>query len=341
MSGAPLPRRPSGGPIVDIHSHVLAPAAAALAAKHNPPREVMDFFSSDATRAVNRQQGADVREKYTMARLADMDRQGVDMQVIAPPPGQFYYWAEADLGAELARLVNDHLAGFAAERPDRFRAFGSVPLQSPKHAVAELERCVRVHGMRGIELCTNVMGEDLSAPRFGEFFAAAEAHDVLLFLHPAGFTGGERLTENYFSNVLGNPIECTLAIAHLILGGVLDRHPALKLYVAHGGGYLPFHAGRMEHAWHARSDVRASSKMPPSHYLRKNFWWDTVVFDPRSLRHLIDLYGADRVMLGTDYPFDMGEEDPIGLFHRAGNITREEAEAVLGGNAEGLLRGAT
>ncbi|HYF09724.1 MAG TPA: amidohydrolase family protein [Acetobacteraceae bacterium] len=336
MSAA-LPRRPSGGPIIDIHAHVLAPEAARLAAANNPPREPMEFFSSDATRAVNRQQAQDVREKYTMARLADMDRQGVDIQVVAPPPGQFYYWAAPDLGAELSRRVNDHLAGFAAGRPDRFRAFGTIPMQAPALAVKELERCATVHGMRGIELCTNVNGRDYSAPEFHDVFAAAEQHDLLLFLHPAGFTGGERLTEHYMSNVLGNPIECTLAIAHLILGGVLDRHPALKVYVAHGGGYLPFHAGRMEHAWHARADVRGGSRHPPSHYLRRNFWWDTVVFDPRSLRHLMDVYGADRVLLGTDFPFDMGEEDPISLFHRAGNITREEAEGVLGGNAEALL----
>lgn len=337
MSETARPKRPGGGPVIDIHAHVLAPAAAKLAAENNPPREPMEFFSSEPTRAVNRKQAQDVREKHTMARLADMDRQGVDVQAIAPPPGQFYYWAAPDLGAELARLVNDHLADFAAQRPDRFRAFGSVPMQSPEHAVKELERCATVHGMRGIELCTHVMGEDLSSPRFGEFFAAAEAHGVVLFLHPQGFTQGERLTEHYFSNILGNPIECTLAIAHLVLGGVLDRHPALKFYVAHGGGYLPFHAGRMEHAWHARPDVRASSRHPPSFYLRRSFWWDTVVFDPRSVRHLIDLYGADRVLLGTDFPFDMGEEDPLGLFARVPGVTPEEAEKVLGGNAETLL----
>ena len=336
MTQARTPR-PSGGPVIDIHAHVLAPDAAKLAAQNSPPREPMEFFSSEPSRAVNRRQAADVREKYTMARLADMDRQGVDIQVIAPPPGQFYYWAAPDLGAELARLVNDHLAQFVTQKPDRFRAFGTVPMQSPKHAVAELERCVTVHGMRGIELCTNVMGEDFSSPRFGDLLAAAEAHDVALFLHPAGFTQGDRLTEHYFSNVLGNPIECTLAIAHLVLGGVFDRHPGLKVYVAHGGGYLPFHAGRMEHAWHARSDVRASSRHPPSHYLRRNFWWDTVVFDPRSVRHLLDLYGADRVMLGTDFPFDMGDEDPRGLVGRVPGLTAEEAEKVLGGAAEALL----
>jgi aminocarboxymuconate-semialdehyde decarboxylase len=197
-----------------------------------------------------------------------------------------------------------------------------------------MKRCVNDLGMRGIEISSHVAGRELAEPEFRPFFAAAEELDVLLFMHPLGFTHGQRLSEHYFNNLIGNPIESTLAVAHLIFGGVLDRYPGLKLCVAHGGGYLPTYWGRMDHAWRARADCRQHISKPPSEYLRQ-IYFDTLVFDRRQLEFLLETYGAEHLLMGTDYPFDMAEPDPVG-FH--GGLDEIDRAKILGGNAARLLK---
>jgi len=210
---------------------------------------------------------------------------------------------------------------------------GVVPLQVPELAIAELGRCVDDLGMRGIEIPTHVAGRELSEPELRPFFAAAHERGVLLFMHPLGFTHGQRLREHYFNNVLGNPIESTIAVAHLIFDGVLDQLPLLKLCIAHGGGYLPMYAGRMDHAFRARTDCRQHIQKPPSEYL-KHLFFDTVVFDQAQLDFLLKQYGADQLCLGSDYPFDMAEPDPVG-FHA--HLAKNDRDKILGGNATRLL----
>jgi aminocarboxymuconate-semialdehyde decarboxylase len=337
--GAAAPARPRRGLRVDIHCHVACPEASRAAqAQQQPGDEPMQLWASEATRAVNRQQAIDAAPKLTSPaiRLQVMDRMGIDVQVISPAPGHYCYWAEPGLGRDLARLTNDRVAAIAATAPDRFATMGTVPLQAPELACAELRRCVAELGMRGVEIGTNVAGEELSAPRLAPFFALAEELGVLVFLHPSGFTEGRRLAEHYFNNVIGNPLDSTVAVSHLIFGGVLDRHPGLKVCVAHGGGFLPFYAGRMDHAHAARSDCRQHIAHPPSTYL-KRLHFDTIVFRPESLAHLVQLYGADHVLLGTDYPFDMGEDDPVGLVESTPGLKRSQKDAILGGNAARLL----
>src|SRR5690606_13278543 len=216
---------------------------------------------------------------------ADMDRLGIDVQVISPVPTQYYYFAEGDLGREAARIVNDGIAAAVARHPERLAGMGTVPLQVPELAIAEMKRCVNDLGLRGIEISSNVAGRELADSTFRPFFAAAEEMGVLLFLHPLGFTHGQRLSEHYLNNLIGNPLESAIAVAHLIFGGVLDAHPGLKLCVAHGGGYLPTYWGRMDHAWRARSDCRQHISRPPSEYLRR-LYFDTVVYDRRHLDFL-------------------------------------------------------
>ena len=203
-------------------------------------------------------------------------------------------------------------------------------------AVAELERCVDELGFRGLEIATNVEGEELSSPRLEPFWAAVEQQNVVVFIHPIGFTQPERLTEHYFFNVIGHPIENTLAIANLIFGGVMERHPGLKIVMAHGGGFLPAYAGRMDHAYHAREDVRQGLPKPPGEYLRQ-FHFDSVVFETDQLRFLIEKYGVDRLLVGTDYPYDMGEVDPIGFVAKTPGLADQERAAIAGGNAARLL----
>jgi aminocarboxymuconate-semialdehyde decarboxylase len=204
-------------------------------------------------------------------------------------------------------------------------------------AVAELERCVNDLGMRGVEISTNVNGAELSEPRLEKFFARVEELDVLIFIHPAAFTHPDRFRKHYFINLIGHPVESTLAISQLIFGGVLDRHPGLKICIAHGGGYLPAYAGRMDHGYHARADSREGLPQPPSVYL-KRLYFDTMVFDPDQIAYLAAKYGADHVLLGTDYPFDMGEADPVGLIESVTTLSAEDRRAIRGLNAAQLLK---
>jgi aminocarboxymuconate-semialdehyde decarboxylase len=184
-----------------------------------------------------------------------------------------------------------------------------------------------------VEISSNVNGRELAEPEFRPFFAAAEALGVLVFVHPLGFTHGQRLSEHYFNNLIGNPLESTIAVGHLIFGGVLDAHPGLKLCIAHGGGYLPGYIGRMDHAFRAREDCRAHIHREPSTYLRQ-LYFDTLVFDRGQLKQMVDTYGAGHLMMGTDYPFDMSEPDPVRF---QGGLSEADREAVLGGTAARLL----
>ncbi|HEU0045409.1 amidohydrolase family protein [Sphingomonas sp.] len=322
--------------VVDIHAHLHVAAAVAVVGRENagPPPAVADF-SSPASDAVNARQFAAIADVLASAeaRLPDMDRLGVDVQALSPSPGQFYYHLDAELARSAARVINDGIAAEVAKAPDRFVGMGTVPLQNAGMAVAELRRCVRDLDLRGVEINANVDGRDLDDPTLRPFWAAAEELGTLVFIHPLGFTEGRRLRDHYFNNLIGNPLEATLAIGHLIFGGVLDRHPGLRICVAHGGGYLPGYWGRMDHGWRAREDCRAGCEHPPSSYLRR-LWLDTLVFDRDQLDSLVRTHGADRLCLGSDYPFDMAEPDPVG-FHQG--LDENDRAKILGLNAAALL----
>jgi aminocarboxymuconate-semialdehyde decarboxylase len=327
------------GITVDIHCHVLTPAADELVKPMlRPDSDPLFRFANAATREVNRQQGQAIRTKITSvgARLAHMDKQGIDMQAISPAPSQYYYWADPELGRASARLVNDNIAAIVAAHADRFVGMGTVPLQAPEIAVAELERMVRELGLRGVEICTDVAGEELSSPRFRPFFAKAEELGVVVFMHPSGYTDGSRLADHYFINVVGNPLASTVAVSHLIFGGVLDAYPRLKMVVAHGGGFLPAYSGRMDHAHRARRDLRREIQKRPTGYLKK-LYFDTIVFTDHQLEYLVQQWGADHILLGSDYPFDMATPDPVGHVMGARKLRRADKAKILGGNAMRLL----
>ena len=321
--------------VIDIHCHLNVAAADALIRSEiaDPPNPLA--FSSPASNAVNAKLFAEIGPKLNGVdeRIGEMDRMGVDIQAISPSPGQYYYFAPPELGRQASRIVNDGIASAVARHPDRLVGMGTVPLQDTQMAVAEMHRCVSELGLRGIEISSHVNGRELAEDGLSPFFAAAEELGILLFLHPLGFTHGERLSDHYLNNIVGNPIESTIALAHLIFGGVLDAHPGLKLCVAHGGGYLPGYWGRMDHAWKVRADCRQHIARKPSSYLRQ-VWLDTLVFDPEELQSLVRTHGADHLCLGTDYPFDMAESDPVG-FHSG--LDEDVKARILGLNAAGLL----
>jgi aminocarboxymuconate-semialdehyde decarboxylase len=327
---------------VDIHCHYFNREVAAKVAHLNPAQhEPSVVFANAHTREVNVKQMQDRAPKLSdiAVRLKDMDRMGIDVQAVSPAPNQTYYWTEPGLGAELARGVNDRLAEIAAAHPDRFVGLGTIPLQDVELAVIELERCVRQLGLRGVEINPSVNGMDLTNAKLNleKFFAKAQALDVVIFMHPIGYTQGERLMDHYFNNVIGNPLETTVAASHLIFDGVMERHPKLKVVLPHAGGYLAHYWARMDHAHRARPDCRTVIRKPPSRYL-KRFYFDTIAFDPRMLRQMIDQYGAEHLLLGTDYPYDMGEEDPLGVIRSIPGLGAAQRAKVEGGNAARLLK---
>jgi aminocarboxymuconate-semialdehyde decarboxylase len=343
---ADLKRRPSKKadhpiPTIDIHCHYVSPEVEAVVRPLNiMEKELATRFISQVSREVNHGQFAALAPKLSdlETRIRDMDCMGIDIQTIAPPPFHYFYWAEPDAALSLARQVNDSIAAMCARRPSRFLGLGTVPLQNGKMAAAELTRCVEQLGLRGVEIGSNVNGKNLTDPglELDVFFAKAEALGAVVLMHPLGFTHGEQLSENYFINVLGVPIDSTIAVAHLIFEGIFERYPGLKLVVAHAGGYLPHYHGRMDHAYEVRPECRKKISQPPSSYLGKVFF-DTLAFDARTLRHMIDLWGSKQILLGTDYPYDMGDDDPLGLIGQINGLRDEDRSNIIGGNAARLM----
>ena len=324
---------------IDIHSHVAVPQAAAWIRPHLDTSTIpLARFATPDTTALMQKQEEDIRSRITGydERLEDLDRMGLDMQLVMPPPNQCYYTVPLDVAVQASRMVNDGIAEYVAKKPDRFVALGAVPLQDGHEAASELERCVGKLGFKGVEILTNVAGNEISEPATAPFWKKAEELGALVVLHPNGFTEGRRLSRFYFNNVIGNPLDTTVALHYLIFDGVLERHPGLKILAVHGGGYLPAYSGRIDHAWGARSDAHGALPQPPTFYLKKMFF-DTVVFTPHQLRALVETFGADHLIMGTDYPFDMADYDPIGHLTGAGTFDPSTIAAIAGLNAKHLL----
>ncbi|MFF9240486.1 amidohydrolase family protein [Streptomyces sp. NPDC014801] len=326
-------------PVIDVHAHVLLPEVEALVAGLPGLAEAKALDARRNGPAALAVSGPMVRERIPQltdptVRLAAMDAQGVDVQLVSPSPSHYHYWADEETAEKLYRLANEATAAHCRAAPGRLRGLGLVPLQHPDHLVRALEHALDQE-LLGVEISSHAPGRDLSDPAYEPFWSRAAETGALVFLHPFGCTLDERLDRWYLSNTVGQPVENAVALSHLIFSGVLDRHPGLTLIAAHGGGYLPTHIGRSDHAWSARSDAGAGCAHPPSSYL-KRLYFDSLVHDPHVLRELVRVAGADRVLLGSDFPFDMGAEDPVGAL-RAARLPDHAFHAVSGGNASALL----
>lgn len=323
-------------PVIDTHGHLLVPEANALAAgaagQAADEAAERESFSADSL-AVNAEQIKRVWPQLTSVarRLADLDSIGVDTQIVGPMP-MHRYWAEPDLAVALTRTINEAVAGHCSH--PRLRGIGTLPLQHPQLAVAELEYAVRDLGLAGISVSTNVNGFELADRRHDPVWEAAADLGAVVFIHPWGCSLGSRLAAHYLGNSFGQPAETALALAHLIFGGTLDRFGGLRLLAAHGGGFLPTYLGRFDHAWLSRPDAKSCAELP-STYLRR-IWFDSLVYTPAALRHLVEAAGADRIVLGTDYPFDMGVTDPVERASAAG-LPAADLFAILSGNAASLF----
>lgn len=264
-------------------------------------------------------------------RLRDMDTMGVDIQAISPWPGFL------NRDPATARAVNHGMAEAVDRHPKRFTGLAAVPMSRPNDAVTELEWAIKGLGLRGVEIGSHVGGTNLDAKDFAPFYAKVEELDVPVFIHPVEVLGMGRLKSYYLRNLVGNPTETAVAAASLIFGGVLKEFPRLKFYLAHGGGSCPYLLGRWDHGWKVRPEGKVAIERTPSEYF-KLFYFDSIVHSPSILGYLIRSVGAERIMLGTDYPFDMGNYDPLGVLATAPNVSESERERIHGANAAALFK---
>src|SRR5271167_1798751 len=291
-------------PAIDIHAHALIGKAEEIARQEDRWRREMQEAARLTGKESSEHNQRLMQTAYLAgmtrveARLASMDAMGIAVQAVSLVPTQYYYWAERAAAEQIVAAANDGVAAICASRPERFVGLGSVAMQFPELAADQLEHAMRDLHLKGVIISTAVNGAELADPRFEVFWAKAEALGAVVFIHPMGCSLGARLTPYYLSNVLGNPAETTVALAHLIFSGMLDRHPGLKIVAAHGGGYFPFYTARFDHGWCVRPEAHTCAN-PPSTYLRK-IWFDALVYTPEQLEYLIRRAGAGNVVLGTD-----------------------------------------
>jgi aminocarboxymuconate-semialdehyde decarboxylase len=324
---------------VDVHAH-LFPQSAVRAEERggewfgstfeNVPPDAPPVIVTGGSRLP---MGSAVHREPPETRLERMDLAGVATQVISLLPPLFRYDLPPDVAAAAARAVNDEIAGMRRSWPGRFLGLATLPLQDPVAALDELERAMGL-GLSGFAIGTHVAGRDLDDPALRPVFRLAGRLGCFVLCHPAHPRSGDAMRRFYLSNVVGNPWETTLAFTALVLGGVLDDAPGMRICFSHGGGYITTAIGRLGHAYRVRPEVTGSAR-PPAEYL-ESVYFDSLTHDPGGLADLVRKVGADHVLLGSDYPADMGEEDPVGAVRAAG-LTASESDAVIGDNARRLL----
>ncbi len=298
---------------IDIHTHILPRDLPNFKEKYGYPGFIqLEHHKPCGARMVS-DTGKFFREIESncfdpAARLPEMDADSVGMQVLSTVPVMFSYWAKPADCLDLSKFLNDHIADAVRSYPGRYFGLGTVPLQEPKFAIAELERCVKTLGLSGIQIGSHVNDWNLSSPELFEVFEAAQALGACIFVHPWDMMGEQRMQKYWLPWLVGMPAEVSLAICSMIFGGVFERLPKLRVAFAHGGGSFPGTIGRIEHGFNARPDLcGVDNAVPPREYLG-HFFVDSLVHDPQMLRYIVDLFGSDRVALGTDYPFPLGEQ---------------------------------
>jgi len=327
---------------IDIHTHVEFAGTFDILKKRYKEDEMFDKFVVSATgrhsAELNRGIVAGVRDalRDPEKKVRDMDEKKIGIYVLSSTPFAFFYEVEDDLAVELARFQNDQLSEMVKRYPDRFAAMATLPLQVPNDAVKELERAVGKLGLRGVEIGSHVGNRELRDEAFWPIYKTLEHLNVPIFIHPHHVAGMERLEDFYLSNLIGNPLDTTIAAAQLIFGGVLEKYPGLKIILAHGGGQFPYIIGRMEHGYQVRPECKEKVHRSPMAFF-KNFYFDIITHNPDALRHLINIAGSDHVLLGSDYPYDMGDPDPVQTVSRLSGIKEEDRRRILRENAVTLF----
>lgn len=326
--------------IIDIHSHSVPRAIAAIGQEEmswhgaNVQAEADGRLRFDVGGSRGRLAWKNFRQTIE-ERIAVLDQFGIDRQFLSMSPVLWFYAAEPADALAGAREYNDQVAEICRRHPDRFGSFGWLPLQDAGASVEELERCMAA-GLSGVSVASHVNGENWDSPRLFPVMEAAERHGAIVFIHPAQVRVRELIPRFHMRNIFGNPWEVTVAAGSLVFGGVLDRLPDLKVVLAHGGGYLSFAMGRMDHAHEVRPEAQEFISRAPSDYV-KRFFYDTITHSPDALAYLIDQVGPEQVVMGTDYPADMATSRPVDAVNAVPQLSQAEKELILGGNVLRLL----
>jgi len=323
---------------IDLHNHVI-PLTIIEAIERDPKRfgthiEIRDgkrFFNSHGRMTEL------LAEFYdSEAKIEWMDRKGIDIAGISVGPPVYFYNLPADAGLEAARLNNDGIAQMVAKYPARLRGMATLPMQNPDAAITELERVVKEYQFKAVEIATSVEGAPLADPKFRKLLKTIEQLGCFIFAHPYQCLAQGGMDDYYLRNFVGFPLDTTLMIAHLMFSGALDELKKLRILCAHGGGFMPYQLGRFIHGFNVRPEPKQNTKTSPRE-LFKRFYFDALIHDAQAARYLIDKVGADRVVIGTDHPFDMGPDDPMAAIDAIPGLTANERESVCGRTAKSLL----
>lgn len=317
---------------IDCHRHVVLPDAITAAAKLDPAKSSNIYPSGlhEKSGEINRQKGLEWDRKMSDfdENVADLMAGGMDVGVLQPTQTMFFYWAETSAAVELTRMVNEYTARGVRQHPEHLVGLATIPLQDLDLAIEELSYSVQELGLKGVVTGSNINGHGFDEERFQPFFEKVEELDVPIFIHPNGPAGIERVRNYYLANFLAYPLESTVTAAQFVFGGVLDRYPNLKICLSHAGGVLPFLLGRLEHGQSVRPEAKEHCKHPFSHYL-KNFYVDTITFRAETLRFVLEIMPKGHVFMGTDYPYDMADTDPVGSVKAA--VTDEDLQGKIFG----------
>ena len=323
---------------IDLHNHVIPPTIVD-AITRKPDRFGMKIEEKGGKRYFNSHgRMTELLPSFydVDAKIEWMDRKGLDIAAISVGPPIYFYWLSPDAGLEATRLANDGIAQMVAKHPDRLRGMAHLPMQDADAAITELERVVREHKFKAVELGTSIEGKPLADQKFRKVLKTIEQLGCFVFAHPYQCLAEGWMDEYYLRNFIGFPLDTTMMIAHLMFSGALDDLKKLRILCAHGGGYVPYQIGRFVHGFNVRPEAKMKTKTSPRDLLRR-FYFDALTHDPLAARHLINRVGADRVVIGTDHPFDMGPDDPMGAIDAIPELTASEREYVCELTARDLL----
>lgn len=324
---------------VDLHSHVIPPAILD-AAKQDPHRFGITVTERNGKLFLDRpgHRSIPVSQAFhdVEAKIEGMDRMRIDISAISVAPPAFFYSLSPEAGLAAARINNDGIAQMVAAHPARLRGMATLPMQDPDAAIVELERVVKTYGFKAVQLGTSIEGRQLSDPSFRAVLKSIAQLKCLLFTHPYTCVAEGGMDAYNLMILMGYPLDTTIMVAHLMLSGTLDELPDLQILIPHGGGFIPYQIGRIAHGYKMHSDLRSRCKTPPDQLL-KRFYFDALTHSGQSVRHLIETVGADRIVIGTDHPYDAGLDQPVAAVEAIPNLTDEERHLICGGNALRLL----
>ena len=327
---------------IDAHAHILAEDTIKLLAKEAPKiapkltpidKDIFELTIAGSPYRPFPRGGFDIEQRF-----ADMKTSEVDMHVLSNTPQTFLYNQEAALTAATSALQNDQIAKHVADYPDRFQGIATLPMQAPQAAADELARAITKLGLKGAQIGSNIMGKNLDDPSLEPVWAVANQHAAFMMVHPNNVAGADRLKNYYLANLIGNPLDTTIAAASLVFGGVIARYPNIKFFMVHGGGFAPYQAGRWQHGWHVRPEPKVNVKEPPEAAIR-SLYFDTILHGKPALEFLVATFGASHVLLGSDYPYDMGTFECARQV-KALSIPDADRATILGGLVQKLLAGA-